>query len=218
MSTTKILIAEDHPLIAKGLKLLIQEICPDNEILETDSTEGLMSIMNSSKPNYCIVDLNLKDGLAMECLENILNLYPEVNVMIYTAYPDSIYTKRLFQMGVHCFLNKNAGEDELTAALTSFLAGEFYVSAGFLPLLLGNKNAVSKSNINPFHLLSNKEMVMIEYYMEGKSVSEIAKTMNVLPNTATTFKRRAFSKLGVKNLVELTALYKLHGGREQDTK
>jgi len=209
----RVLIAEDHPIIITGLKQMIKNCNRDCEIEETDSCEGLMNLVHKIKPQYCLIDLHLTDGIATECIENILASYPEINVMVYTVFPGSLYAKKLFQLGIHGFLNKKAPESELQTALCKFLEGEFYISADFLPLIFTINKSYDAAKINPFDFLSLKEIALIEYLREGISVKEISDKMAIMPNTASTYKKRAFEKLKIENIVQLTQLYLQFGGQ-----
>lgn len=214
MNSKRLLIAEDHPLVVKGLKQLIQEIDSSIEIHVTDSCEGFISEVKSKAIQYCIVDLNLVDGISFDSIENYLKLFPEANVLVFTAFPGALYAKRLFKLGIHGFVNKNAEEEELIEAIENFMADKFYISPEFLPLIFSS----SKTNktINPFDLLSSKEMIVIEYLRDGSSIKSISQRMGNMPNTVATYKKRAFQKLDIQNLLQLDSLYKSYGGKSFD--
>lgn len=214
MNSKRLLIAEDHPLVVKGLKQLIQEIDSSIEIHVTDSCEGFISEVKSKAIQYCIVDLNLVDGISFDSIENYLKLFPEANVMVFTAFPGALYAKRLFKIGIHGFVNKNAEEEELIEAIENFIADKFYISPEFLPLIF-NSSKTNKT-INPFDLLSSKEMIVIEYLRDGSSIKSISQRMGNMPNTVATYKKRAFQKLDIQNLLQLDSLYKSYGGKSFD--
>jgi two-component system invasion response regulator UvrY len=198
----KVLVAEDHPLIVKGLVMLLEQLQESIEITTVDSTVDLLQTMQSENPENCLVDLNLSDGLSIRAIEDLLKQYPEANVYVYTAMPSELYIKRLFKLGIHGFLNKKAKQEELVLALEKFLQNEFYISPEFLHLVLD-----TKSKKNSFELLSTMELTVVEYLSTGLSVKEISNKMVVQPNTVATYKKRAFQKLQVENIIQLNNLY-----------
>ena len=207
MEIKKILIAEDHPLILKGLKNIIRHITMEVEFFETDNGAELLSLAKQHQPKFCIVDLNLADGIALTSIENLTQLFPDTNILIYTSFPDPIYAKHLFRLGIHGFLNKKASEDDLREALIKFLNEEFFVSSEFLPHIFNKPYGSKKNMINPFELLSLKELTLIEYLKDGMSVKDIAEKMSIKSNTAATYKKRAFQKLKIENIIQLHTLY-----------
>ena len=215
MTTKKVMIAEDHPLIIRGLKQIIYSLSPEIEVIDVDNCEDFMTMSNQLKAMSCIVDLNLADGMAFSCIENILNLYPETNIMIYTSFPGVMYAKRLFKLGVNGFLNKSAGEDELHHAIKKFLEEEFYVSPEFLPLMFAKGKQFHAFKTNPFDLLSFKEITVIEYLLQGMSVKDISEKMAIMQNTAATYKKRGFQKLEIENIIQLKSLYESYGGQSK---
>lgn len=198
----KVLVAEDHPLIVKGLVMLLKQLQESIEVTTVDSTVDLLQTMQSENPENCLVDLNLSDGLSIRAIEDLLKQYPEANVYVYTAMPSELYIKRLFKLGIHGFLNKKAKQEELVLALEKFLQNEFYISPEFLHLVLD-----TKSKKNSFELLSTMELTVVEYLSTGLSVKEISNKMVVQPNTVATYKKRAFQKLQVENIIQLNNLY-----------
>ncbi|MBP6624173.1 MAG: response regulator transcription factor [Chitinophagaceae bacterium] len=210
MHSKHLLIAEDHPLVVKGLKQLIRDIDSSIEIHVTDSCEGFISEVKSKSIRYCIVDLNLVDGISFDSIDNYLKLFPEANVMVFTAFPGALYAKRLFKIGIHGFVNKNADEEELTEAIKNLISDKFYISPEFLPLIFNS--AKSNKSINPFNLLSTKEMIVIEYLRDGSSIKSISEKMGNMPNTVATYKKRAFQKLDIQHILQLDSLYKSYEG------
>lgn len=210
MIQNTILIVEDHPLIVQGLSQILLQINPELKILETDNCESFIQLVTDLQIHYCIVDLNLVDGMAFDSIENILKLYPTMNILVYTSFPGDMYARHLFKMGIHGFLSKKAPKEELYECLTNFLQEEFYISKEFLPLIFKSRKEPDKLSINPFDLLSLKEMIVVEYLLEGISTKVISEKLSVMPSTTATYKKRAFQKLEIENIIQLHSLYQTH--------
>ncbi len=206
MHNKTILIAEDHPLVVKSLNSLLLDIDNQLNVLAVDSCKDLMNVFLKQKPKYIIIDMTLNDGFALTTLEQILLLDNEINIMVYTVASAKMYLAKLFSIGIHCFVKKENSEEELIQALKKFLNNEFYLSNDLLPVFISMKtNNVNSENI--FKSLSKNEMIVVEYLKSGLSPKAISVKMNIKQNTVTTYKKRAFEKLGVINTIELKELY-----------
>jgi DNA-binding NarL/FixJ family response regulator len=213
MNTKTILIAEDHPIVVKGLQYIIKSLSPEFEFLVADTCQSYMNLLHQSQAHYCIVDLNLLDGFSFASIENTLNLYPETNLFVYSSLPAEVYAKRLFNIGIHGFINKKASESELILGLTKFLNDDFYISPELIPLIVRSSSSFSSTQINPFELLSSQELILVEYLKEGESIKSISEKMSIMSNTAATYKKRAFQKLEIENIIQLDRLYQTYGDR-----
>lgn len=217
MEYRKLIIAEDHPLIVKGLRWMLSGISNQMEIFETDSCANLLSLVSKEEIGYCIADLNLLDGNSIDTIDNILKLLPNTRVLVYTSFPGELYAKRLFKIGIVGFLNKSAKEEEIKICLTKFLNDEFYLSQEFLPLIFQTAKKGGRTNVNPFDLLSTQELTVVEFIRQGLTTKTIAHKMGIMANTIATYKRRAFQKLEIENVIQLEPLYQFHFGQKNES-
>ena len=207
----KILLADDHSIIRRGLKYLLTTHFTEYVVAEVHSIVDTLNYLKKGIPDFAIFDLQLSDGNMIEVLPNITMLYPQLDILIYSMSSEDIYGKRLLQMGAKGFLNKNADEEEVTRALQVFLSGQNYISHRLNNLLINDlRNNKTKNPENPFISLSNREVEVTHHLLVGKGVKEISGQMNLHANTVVTYKNRVFEKLAIHNLIELTNLAKLY--------
>jgi two-component system, NarL family, invasion response regulator UvrY len=207
----KILICDDHTIIIRGLKFILNTHFQEYKIDEVYSIKETMAYLKKNKPDFAIFDLQLSDGNMLETLPNIFLLYPKLDVLIFSMTSEEIYAKRILQQGAKGFLNKEADEEEVLRALKIFLAGQNYVSQRLNNLIVNNiRNNKSGLDGNPFTNLSNREIEVVQHLLSGKSIKLISEQMNLHANSVVTYKGRLFSKLGIKNLVDLTNLAKVY--------
>jgi DNA-binding NarL/FixJ family response regulator len=128
-----------------------------------------------------------------------------MGVMIYTMSPEAIYGKRLMQMGVSGFLSKQEDEDTLVRALTLFLSGQTYVSDD-LKKSMEEEHGRSGRSVNPFDDLSEREMMVLRYLLQGLRVKEISNRLDLKMSTVATYKVRIFEKLCVNNMADMQRL------------
>lgn len=207
----KILICDDHSIIRRGLKFILANHFTEYEIAEVHSIKDAMAYIKTNKPNFAILDLQLSDGNMIETLPSIIQLYPKLDILIFSMSNEEIYAKRILQIGAKGFLNKNADEEEVLRALKLFLSGQNYISQKLNDLMVndlrGNNGKVSE---NPFVNLSNREIEVTRHLLEGIHVKDISKQMDLHANTVVTYKHRLFEKLAIRTLVDLTNLARVY--------
>lgn len=212
MQAPIILLADDHAIIRRGIKFLIDAHFGKFEVIETETAKSILSLTKEHKPTHLILDMQLQDGNVMEIFQELRKQYPEVLIMIYTMSPEEIFGKRMIQLGANSFLSKQSSEQEMVHALDLFFRGKKYISQNLSDLLV-NEQLKKANPENPIKQLSDRETQVLSYLLKGDGLKEIALKLNVKPNTIATFKARLFDKLGVSNIIDLrnvADIYEFH--------
>ncbi len=199
MTTPKILIVDDHSMIRKGVKLLLQLNLGYNDVDEVSSCAELMSELKKKKYTHLLLDIILPDGTTLEILPNINSLYPELNIMMFSMQPANVYSEALKKYGIRYYLSKTSPEEKTIAQLKSFLSDE----------VVPDKVNDSKYH-NPFSDLSARELEVLHYLLKGQGTKYISNVLNLRMNTISTIKKRIFDKTNTENtktLTELAVLY-----------
>jgi two-component system invasion response regulator UvrY len=198
----QILIADDHSMIRKGLKLNIQLTLGYTDIEEVATCNDLMKQLIKKKYTHLILDIILSDGSTLEVIPNIRRVYPNLHILVFSMQPASIYGEALKQYGINYYLSKSVGDEEMTLALQKFLL---------------NEKPVRRNNIphqdNPFTSLAPRELEILHYILKGSGTKEIAETLNLKMNTVSTIKTRIYEKTNaanIKELMELATLYNVN--------
>lgn len=198
-----ILIADDHSMIRKGLKLYMQLNLGYTDITEASSCNELMKELVRKKYTHLVVDIILSDGNTLEILPNIRRVYPDLQIMVFSMQPREVYGEALKQYGINNYLSKSEGEDEIIQALQHFMKNE-------TPL---RKKEAVQFNENPFKTLAPRELEVLHYLLKGIGTKEIAETLNLRMNTVSTIKTRIYEKTSagnIKELMDLATLYNLN--------
>lgn len=204
----RLLIVDDHAIIRRGLKFILESNFNIHEFQETESCKGLRSILTTQKFTHLILDMQLTDGNVIEMLNEIIENYPSMSILVYTMSPEEIFGSRIMNMGVSGFLNKQADEKEVIVALTNFFTGKKYCSTTVKELMTA-KPSGEKSQ-DPFHDLSERELTVMNYLLKGEGIKEISGRLNIKSSTVATFKARIFNKLGVSNIIDLKNLAEIY--------
>jgi two-component system invasion response regulator UvrY len=208
-SVITLLIADDHAIIRRGLKFLLEMHFRQMTIFETESNRGVLEILEKHPVTHLILDMHLQDANAIEIFSNIRSKYPQLHILVYTMSTEEIFGKRMLQFGADGFLNKQSSEPEVIRALEIFLRGKKYVSESLqdqLDMEQVNKGAPH----NPFLQLSERETEVLIYLLKGSSVKDIAEHLDLKSNTVATFKARLFDKIGVSNLIDLQNMARMY--------
>jgi two-component system, NarL family, invasion response regulator UvrY len=196
----KILLADDHSMIRKGLKLYLQMNLGLTDITEASNCNELMKELVKTRYTHLILDIILADGNSLEVIPNIKRVYPELNIMMFSMQPAEVYGEALKYYGINYYLSKSAGEEEILHMLRTFLNNE----------TPGNKRARQPSDENPFATLAPRELEILHYLLKGMGTKEIAETLNLKMNTISTMKTRIFYKTNTANIRELLDMASLY--------
>lgn len=197
----KILIADDHSMIRKGLKLHMQLTLGFTDISEVATCNELMKELVKKKYTHLVLDIILSDGNTLEVIPNIRRVYPDLNILIFSMQPAEIYGEALKQYGINHYLSKSVGEEDIVQVLQKFLHNEEPV-----------RNNIRHLD-NPFKTLAPRELEILHYILKGAGTKDIADTLNLKMNTISTIKTRIFEKTtagNIKELMELATLYNVN--------
>jgi two-component system, NarL family, invasion response regulator UvrY len=196
----KILLADDHSMIRKGLKLYLQMNLGLTEITEASTCNELMKELVKTRYTHLVLDIILADGNSLEVIPNIKRVYPELSIMVFSMQPSEVYGEALKYYGINYYLSKSSGEDDILHMLRAFLKNE----------APGNKKSRQSSDDNPFASLAPRELEILHYLLKGMGTKEIAETLNLKMNTISTMKTRIFHKTNTVNLRELLDMASLY--------
>ena len=197
----KILIADDHSMIRKGLKLHMQLTLGYTDIHEVATCNDLMKELVKNKYTHLILDIILSDGSTLEVIPNIRRVYPDLHILVFSMQPAEIYGEALKQYGINHYMSKTIGEEEMIQVLQKFLHNEEPV-----------RNNINHHG-NPFTTLAPRELEILHYILKGIGTKDIADTLNLKMNTISTIKNRIFEKTtagNIKELMELATLYNVN--------
>ncbi len=203
MIQTSILIADDHSMIRKGMKLYLQLNLQYSDIAEVSSCAELMKELVKKKYTHLVLDIILSDGSTLEVIPNIRRVYPDMHIMIFSMQPTEVYGEALKQYGIDYYLSKSAGEEEMLRMLQRFLRNEIPV----------RKDKSFQFQGNPFSVLAPRELEILHYILKRTGTKETAEILNLKMSTISTMKTRIYEKTktgNIKELIELAALYNVN--------
>lgn len=212
MVPLNILIADDHVIIRRGLRNLLQQHMRVRSLQEAGSLAELQRQLREHSPDLLVLDLQLGDGHGLDVLENVRRDHAQMRVLVYTMSPENIYAPRVMAMGGAGFLSKQASEEEVLTAVRRVMQGKEYRSHEHeLKHLRTTAPASTEGVGDPFLGLSDRELRVMNELLNGATVKDIAERLDLRPTTVATYKARLFDKLGVSNVLDLQRIATLHG-------
>jgi len=200
LTQRRILIADDHSMIRKGIKLLLQTHLTIKDVAEVSSGNGVMAELQKKDYTHLILDIILPDCTSLEIVPNIQRLYPDLKIMVFSMLNGSVYGEALKQYNIHYYLEKTSKEEDTIAFLDSFINH-------YNPAVAAT---TTDSSANPFKQLSARELEVLHYMLGGHGTKDISTVLNLRMNTVSTLKNRIFEKTETKNLKELMQLASLY--------
>jgi len=197
----RILIADDHDVVRKGLIQILAKSFPGTDVDE--AADGRQALALAEKGNYALVllDISMPGRGGLEVLKEVKRQRPGVPVLVLSMHPEEEYAVRAFRAGASGYLTKDSAAEELVRAVRTVLAGRRYLSASLTEMLA---RELESNGVGPRHnALSDRELQVMRMLASGKTVTEIADELSLSVKTISTYRSRILEKLQVRNNAEL---------------
>jgi len=198
----RILIADDHSVVRRGLKQILLEEFLAAEISETGDADELYTMVLKENWDIVITDISMPGRSGLETLQLIRQHYPKLPVLILSVHPEDQYAIRVLKAGASGYLNKESADDELVKAVHRVLLGKKYITPALAEKLAESLDL--EAGKPPHEFLSDREFEVLKLLAGGKSVSEIAEKLSLSSTTISTYRARIMTKMNTKTNTDLT--------------
>jgi len=198
---TRILIADDHELVRRGLWQILSEAFPKLVVAEAVDARQALELAAKQSWDIVLLDINLPGRSGIDALQDLKQLHPRLPVIVVSAFPEKDFAVRAFKLGASGYICKQSASAELIAAIRKALAGGRYVTPSLAEALAAT--VAGETPAAPHELLSNRELQVLREVALGKSLKEIAAELSLSEKTIGTYRTRIASKLGLGTNVEL---------------
>jgi len=207
----KILIADDHAIVRKGLIEIIKQAIPS--VLPEEASNGsdvIQKIHANSNWDLILMDISMPGMNGIETLKQLKADGCKIPILILSMQPEDQYAVRVLKAGASGFVKKESSSEELISAIEKVVSGKKYISAAAAEILADAMS--NKAGSGVLHeLLSDREMQVLQLIASGKTVSEIAEMILLSVNTVSTYRARILDKLSLNSNAELTRYAIEHG-------
>lgn len=197
---TNILVVDDHALIRKGIKLLL-EGRPDMRVTgEAETGVQAVNMVRTGEFDLVLLDISLPDKNGIDVLKQIKAEQPGVKTIVLSMHPEEQYGLRAMKAGAAGFINKQSAPETLISAILQVVSGKKVISEALTEQLLNNLIGESQDLLH--QSLSNREYQTLCLMSSGKSLTEISEALLISPKTVSVYRARMLEKMHFKNNAE----------------
>ncbi|AWD67344.1 response regulator transcription factor [Priestia megaterium] len=207
----KILIADDHHVVRKGLVFFLQTQ-PDLEVVgEASNGEEAIKLATSLEPHIVLMDLSMPVLDGIEATKELKKQAPHIQVMILTSFSDQDHVIPALEAGASGYQLKESDPDELVTAIRKLMNGENQLHPKVTTHLLTRLTKSREKKVNFIDHLTKREKDVLKEIAKGKSNKEIGAALHITEKTVKTHVSNILSKLGVQDRTQ-AALYAVQHG------
>lgn len=200
----RVLLVDDHPIVRKGLRRLIENHAGLEVCAEAEGVRGARDAIRAHRPDIVVVDLSLKDGDGIELVKEVHAHHPGLPLLVLSMHDESVYAERLLAAGASGYIMKQAASELFIQALEEVLAGRTYTSDAVNARLLHKTAAAGVGNgSTATDALSNRELQILEMIGRGLSSRQVAESLNLSIKTIEAHRQRIKRKLKLKTGAQL---------------
>ena len=197
----RILIADDHAIVRRGLSEILLEEYPSAFVEEVGDADTLLNRALEDNWDIVISDLMMPGRSVLEVLQQIKQHAAQLPVLILSIFPEEQYATRVLKAGASGYINKDAAPTELVKAVQRILQGRKYITPNMAEMLAGELTLATDKA--PHELLSDREFHVMKLLAEGKTISDIAEMLSLSPTTISTYRARIMEKMKMRANAEL---------------
>lgn len=198
---TRILLADDHEVVRRGLKGILTEAFPGVVTGEAADARQTIEAVEHQPWDVVLLDINMPGRNGLEVLKDLKRLRPGTPVLVLSASPEQDYAVRSFKLGAAGYVSKQSASGELLLAIRKALAGGRYVTPMLAEALAAT--VAGETPAVPHEALSNRELEVLRQVASGKTLKQIAADLSLSEKTIGTYRTRISQKLGLGTNVEL---------------
>ena len=198
---TKVLIADDHAILRRGLKEILVPELEGAVCGEAKDAQQVLDKVQSGHWDLVILDLSMPDRSGLDVLRDIKGMRPKLPVLVLSMHPEDQYGKRILKAGAAGYMNKGSAPEELIEAIRKVLAGGRYVSPALAEKLVLDLN---EDVTRPLHeTLSDREFEVVRMIASGKTVTQVAGELHLSVATVSTYRTRILEKMRMTSTAQI---------------
>ncbi len=213
MSNIRVLLADDHIVMRKGLRLLLERQPNITVVGEASDGRECVSLAESESPDVVVMDIAMPNLNGIEAARQIVTQRPNVAVAVLSMHSDESYVIRALKAGARAYLLKDSAESDLIAAIKALSDGKSFFSPAISRLLVEDymRQLERKGVEDSYELLTTRERDILQLLAEGKSNKEVANMLSLSLYTVETHRTHILQKLNLHTVPELI-LYAVRKG------
>ncbi len=201
----RILLADDHGIVRKGLRSLLDGLAGAEIVGEAAEGREAVRLAAELAPDVVVMDIGMPQLNGIDATAQIVKRDPRVGVIILSVHSDESYVLRALSAGAKGYLLKDSADADLVRAVTQVAAGKPFFSPAISEALLSDYlNYLQQRGLeDSYSVLTDREKEVLQLVAEGKSNKEAAQLLNLSPYTVETHRNNLMQKLNLHNTAEI---------------
>ena len=201
MSRPRVLLADDHRMVAEGVKRLLEE---EFELVAVvDDGRQLVESAGRLRPDVIVADITMPHLNGIEALVVMKRDNPDVRVVFLTMHKDAAYARRALEAGARGYVLKHSAQTELFLAVRAVLDGKTFISPTLAGEVFDDLKTHPTDSSDPVALLTSRQREILQLFAEGCSTKQIASRLDISARTVEYHKYQMMETLGVTSTAEL---------------
>ena len=205
MKKIRVLIADDHGIVRKGLRLQVEQIDSFEVVGEAADGRDALRMAEELVPDVVIMDIAMPNLNGIQATAQMVKKNPQIGVIMLSMFSDETYLTRALSAGAKGYLLKDSADADLHNALLAVAQGKPFFSADITKTLLEDymRQLQQRGLEDSYDLLTEREKEILQLLAEGKSNKDIASMLNLSINTVETHRTRLMQKLNLHSAAEI---------------
>jgi DNA-binding NarL/FixJ family response regulator len=200
MNRPRVLLADDHRMVAEGLKHLLSN---DFELVAiVDDGHSLVAAAKKLRPDVIVADITMPHLNGIDALTRLKKIDPHVKVVFLTMHKNATYARRALEAGAAGFVLKHSAPEELVIAIRAALKGETFITSALASDVLQEMRHKG-TETEAGQLVTPREREILQLLAEGRSAKEIAEALSISPRTVEFHKYHMMETHGLHSSAEL---------------
>lgn len=200
----RVLLVDDHPFMRAGLAQLIERQADLEVGGEAGNPAEAFQQLTRSKPDLVLTDLTMPGRSGLEFIKDLRAAHADLAILVISMHDEAVYAERVIRAGARGYIMKEAGGENLLAAIRQVLRGEVYVSPRMSSRILNDLAARRpRGSTSPIERLTDREFEVFQLIGQGKSTRDVAEQLHLSSKTVDVHRSHLKAKLGLKGATAL---------------
>jgi DNA-binding NarL/FixJ family response regulator len=216
VTTTRIVLADDHPIVLDGLRNLLCAETDFEIVGEAASGLAALKVIRDKRPDIAVLDISMPELNGIVLSRKLAGELPELRVLVLTLHEDRAYLNQAMEAGVRGYVLKRSAVENLVQAIRAVVVGGVYVDPTIVGRVFDGARASARLSVNKTAApaLTEREADVLKMAALGFTNKEIASRLDVGVKSVETYKSRGLEKLGLKTRAELVRFASAQGWLE----
>lgn len=203
-TTYQILIVDDHPIVRKGIRALLEQESDFEITGEAAGRSELLSTLRDDIPDLILLDISLESSDGIEVTKAIRAEFGTVPILVVSMHDENLYAERSLRAGANGYIMKQEMAENVVQAIRQVLSGNIYVSDRVRQKVLRDlTHPHADIHTTPIERLSDRELEVFRLIGEGKGTRQISEMLKLSIKTIETYRAHIKDKLSIKSASEL---------------